>query len=238
MWWWLACLVSCGRSGFNSSLDALTSDGSVMPWQFIGANGLKSTAVPTFQLPLGTPTTAGELVVVAVQTEPIGTVTSVTDNASAAGTYTAIPSARSLVSAGTTGAIEIWYANTNAGATSVTAMASGPIIAVVAWQFITPSPVTVDAAAGSNDQPTSPAPNAPAITTARPGEVAIAVLQTIGTVSGVTSGSEFTNDELTYMNGWAHLTDPLAPAGVHVAQWHAGTAGVYSGSVVAFAMGP
>jgi hypothetical protein len=189
----------------------------------------------TVQMPLGTPTVAGALVVVAIQHVTPGTITSVTDNASAAGTYVAIPSAQSVVGAMSDGMLEIWYATANDGATSITTMASANIGALVVWQFTTPRPVSIDAAAVLNDQPATKVPNAPAIMTATPGEIVVAALLSHNAVTGITSGSEFTDDELVNQNGSAHLTDPLAPAGVHVAQWNSGL-DVYCASAVAFAV--
>jgi hypothetical protein len=240
-WSWLACLASCGRVGFEPveapSSDARPSDASSTVWQFVGATGVMSSSTATVQLPLASATKAGELVVVAAQLSS-GTTASVTDNASALGTYMSIPSARATYTSTPSAINEMWYGTTNAGATAVTVAANSTIDVVVAWRFTTPGAPRLDLAAALSNQGLSTAPTSPAIMTSSPGEIVIAAVLVTADVTGISSGNEFTNDELTNGNGFAHLTDPLAPAGVHIAQWDQPGNGWYCASAVAFAVGP
>ena len=86
-------------------------------------------------------------------------------------------------------------------------------------------------------QRAAPAGIAAERTTSAAGEFVMASAIVFDTVSGIHPGNEFTNDQVSDGNGWAHLTDPMAPAGVHQAQWDA-TPGSYCASAVAFKVGP
>ena len=134
----------------------------------------------------------------------------------------------------------MWFASDAvAGAHNITATGS-TIFGVVAWEVSgirTVSPV--DTATTLDDQPTTTEPSGPSIKTATDGEfvkVPIAVVENV--VSEIHSGNEFTNDRTTQGDGWAHLTDPHAPAGNHQAVWDTPTTGRYCATSVAFFTGP
>jgi hypothetical protein len=242
LWCWLACLASCGRSGFEPG-DALASDvrgsgadSSVTAWQFADVNSVMNVGALTLQLPLSTPGTGGELIVLAVQHDPGGVVLSVSDNASSAGTYQAVPNA---AASNVNGALELWYGQgANPGATTVTAIANTYIHELVAWRFVTPRLATLDTSGGATDQPSSPTPTSPALMTAAAGEIVVAATYVDGNVSGLAAGSEFTNDVMINGDAYAHLTDPHAPAGVHIVVWNQDQILGYCASAAAFAVGP
>jgi hypothetical protein len=169
-----------------------------------------------------------------------GQVMSVTDNASGPGAYTRVTASRADNTDGFPGVgVEIWFSpSANVGATTVTAIATDDVYAVVAWQFATPTAATVDTAMGLSNQPGTITPTAPPIATNAAGEIVVAVAAAESPVTSIGAGGEFTNDELTDGLGFAHLTDPHAPAGVHIAVWDQTYGSVYCTDAVAFAVGP
>jgi hypothetical protein len=96
----------------------------------------------------------------------------------------------------------------------------------------------LDIAAASNDQPASATPRGPRITTSVAGEFVVAAALADAEITGIHAGNEFTKDSLAQGNGWAHLTDSNAPAGVHQVQWDQTPAGVFCASAAAFLVGP
>lgn len=88
--------------------------------------------------------------------------------------------------------------------------------------------------------PSTSSPLGPAITTHSPGELVItsAVTSSGVRVVGLHPGSAFTNDSSTLLNGWAHLTDSLAPPGTYQAEWDNNAAGTYCANAAAFLVGP
>jgi hypothetical protein len=185
---------------------------------------------------LNAPSTAGELIVIAVQLDVNGQVTSMTDDAVGPSSYTRLPASRAnTVSTG----VEMWFTQqANPGATTVTVESGGTLNSVVAWQFATPGTARWDVALALSNQPASTTPVAPQVTTASADEIILAATVVANDVSGIQAGSEFTNDTQTNSNGFAHLTDPQAPAGGYQAVWDQPSNGVYCSDAVAFAMGP
>jgi hypothetical protein len=214
--------AGCGRLHFDAQpqLDA-AADGTCgalgAPWVLEQHHGNESTGVAMLSVTVG-PTTAGDLIVVAVQAGvPVGS-TSVRDSAGT--TYQPVPGAAAVMTA-RGGDVEIWYAPTaTGGATTITATSTTQVTAIVAWELRTARTATIDTAGQLSDQPATTMPSAPAITTRCDGGlvIAAAVLDTTG-VTGLATGTEFTNDETSNGNGWAHITDPSAPAGSHQAIW-------------------
>ena len=238
LWFWcLASLAACGRTGFTPE-DGPSSDvpGSDGAWQFLDSTSVESLGAPTVQLPLATASKGNELIVVAIYRDSGSSVISVTDNASAQGTYQTVSTAAcNYYSRG----ISIWYGQgVNPGATMVTAIGTGTIYALVAWRFATPRTATLDVAGVIDDHTDSPTPTSPGIMTAAPGEIVVAAAAVDGAIIGIAANSEFTNDELPLSQGFAHLTDPHAPAGVHLAVWDQQPGYQYCASAAAFAVGP
>ncbi len=219
--------------------DASSPDASTLPaWRLVqvqsvdaGSGGSPSVAT------MLTSTTAGDLLVVGIQTAPGATITNVTDNAPA-GTSVFSAITGSLASNPTgDGGLEVWYApSVKAGATAVTATTSGAIYAVVVWDVATVQPATVDAVKELSDQAASTTPVSPSVTTEHAGELVVAIAISAGTVSSIHAGNEFTNDATTTGNGWAHLTSATASAGAHQAVWDSNSA-TYCSTAVAFHVG-
>lgn len=229
--WLLAmALVGCGRVGFDPIGD---EDGGDPPrWALIQTAGSRSSNVPL--APLG----AHHLVVVAVQLSSDGRVTSILDS-SACNAYVEVPAARA-VDRPLGDAVQIFYAkNSCSGADDLGVAATAAVFATVVWEVSgirTDDPV--DTAAVLNDQPASTAPIGPTITTSTAGEFVVSAAMVENLAATIHAGNEFTNDQITNGNGWAHLTDPMAAAGDHRAQWDQPSAGSYCASAAAFQVGP
>ena len=235
---WVAVLVvaaACGHLRFEDVIDAtdqstVDASGCVAPagdWQLEQVNSGSNTA-STIGVTM-TSTTAGDLLVVAVQGEAPGIATAVTDDAGT--TYTLI-SGTSSVEATNADELELWYAPAvTAGATTINVTYSTNALAIVAWEFRTPRAAIVDGEGELSNQATTTTPVSPSITTRCAGEIVIAISATFQ-INAIEPG-EFTEDSGANTNGWAHLTDPHAPAGMHVATWTADSDGFCS-SAAAF----
>lgn len=233
--WLLAIgLVGCGHVGFDpvADQDAGASNG-VPPapgWALVQTAG-SGNATVTLK-PVG----AGHLLVVAMEIDTGGAPPAVTDGCNS---YVAIPTATSTSSLLQV-ELQVFYAYATqpCQVNTIHVASNRDVCALVAWEVsgITGSD-PVDAVAVLSDQPRSNAPLAPKITTSAAGEFVMASAIVLDTVSGIHPGNEFTNDQVSDGDGWAHLTDPMAPAGVHQAQWDA-TPGSYCASAVAFKVGP
>jgi hypothetical protein len=178
----------------------------------------------------------GNLIVVAMQTNNTSTVDGVADDAD--NTYSAIPSATALDAPRGEG-IEIWIANDSiAGATSVTASGLS-VTAVAVWEVSNiRSASPLDTASVLDSQAATTTPTGAAITTTRAGDFVVAVTVVQNAVTSIHAGNAFTNDFTTRENGWAHLTDPAAPAGPYQAVWDVNAAGTYCASSAAFFASP
>ena len=227
--WLLAmALVGCGRIGFDPTGDG----GGPGRWALIQTAGSRSSNVSL--LPLG----AHHLVVVAVQLSSDGRVTAILDT-SACNAYVEIPAAHA-VDRPLGDAVQIFFAkNSCPGADDLGVSATTAIFATVVWEVSgirTDDPV--DTAVVLNDRPASTAPIGPTITTSTAGEFVVSAAMVENLAATIHAGNEFTNDQITNGNGWAHLTDPMAAAGDHRAQWDQPDAGTYCASAAAFRVGP
>jgi len=235
-------LVACGRVDFTS-IDARgdapgdaaseASDAPAIPWALVSD---RSATSGTLALPsVG----SGHLLVVGVHVGVGGSVTALADDAG--NTYTSVPAARasntSMVGSDT---LEVWYAtDSRSGPTTITVSATDMVVSTIAWEVSGIRAANpVDTAVAISGQPATTTPMGPPITTATAGEFVVSIAIVENGVSGTVAGNEFTNDFRTRGNGWAHLTDPAAPAGVHQAVWNQGTAGSYCANAVAFFAGP
>lgn len=227
--WLLAmALVGCGRIGF----DPIGDGGDPRRWALIQTAGSRSSNVSL--APLG----AHHLVVVAVQLASNGQVTSILDS-SVCNAYVEIPAAHA-VNRPLGDALEIFYAkNSCSGADDLGVSATTGVFATVVWEVAgirTDDPL--DTAVVLNDQPASTAPIGPTITTSAAGEFVVSAAMVENLAATIHTGNEFTNDQITNGNGWAHLTDSMAAAGDHRAQWDQPDAGAYCASAAAFRAGP
>jgi hypothetical protein len=156
-------------------------------------------------------TAAGDLVVVAVYLND-SVVTGVTDNASSGtSSYSAISAAKTE-NASDEDYVELW-ATTDAdgGADSLDVYSSPQTIsAIVAWDVAVLAPAQLDTAAASQNQPATANPVSPAITTTVSGEIVVAVGVPVADILGVHAGSPFVDDQMTFADGYAHLSDPAA----------------------------
>jgi hypothetical protein len=233
--WLLAIgLVGCGHVGFDPVADQDAGASNDVPpaprWGLVQTVG-SGNATVTLK-----PVSPGHLIVVAMEIDSGGSPPAVTDNCNS---YVAVPTATATSSVLQVD-LQIFYAYATqpCQVDTIRVAANRDVCALVAWEVsgITASD-PVDAVAVLNDQPRSNAPLAPKITTSADGEFVVASAIVFDTVSGIHPGNEFTNDQVSDGNGWAHLADPMAPAGVHQAQWDA-TLGSYCASAVAFKVGP
>jgi hypothetical protein len=219
------------------AIDASTIDAPPAPtWTLVQSGGAQDDN-PALVLPA--PTGSGDLIVVAVQTNPGGVVTSVTDDASGSGnTYAAIPSSHATDTADSL-AVELWVAApSRPGAMTLTITASD-YHAAVAWEVAgLRATAALDTVATLDDQTASTLPSGPLITTATADEFVLSAAIVSNNIPGIRAGNEFTNDQGTEGNGWAHLTNPRAAAGTHEAQWRQNPAGGYCAVAAAFFTAP
>ncbi|MBV8757597.1 MAG: hypothetical protein JO257_09990 [Deltaproteobacteria bacterium] len=207
-------------------------DAAVPAWTLV------QTASSTTPNVTVSPTGAGHLIIVAVQFQPGngGGVQLVTD--SAGGMYTAVPGS-SASNAGANLAVQLWYlADSHAGAMSIAA-SSATFRGVAIWEVAgmrTTNPI--DVAAIRNDGTSSTTPNGAPVTTTAAGDFIVSAAIVANNVTGTVAGNEFTNDALPNGNGFAHLTAPRAPTGLHQARWDQPMAGVYCSSTAAFFVAP
>src|SRR5207244_7353522 len=96
----------------------------------------------------------------------------------------------------------------------------------------------LDTTAVLNGQAASSTPHGAAITTTRAGDFVVEAAMVGNVITGIHTGTAFTNDHTTQDNGWAHLTSPMAPAGTYQAQWDQPQAGAYCASSAAFFAAP
>ncbi len=238
----LTATVGCGRIGFattsNTNPDAtseVTSDATAAsPWALV-----QDAATTSSTLTIG-PSGAGHLIVVAAHLADMGSVLAITDNAPNGGnTYASIAMARAT-NTNPPDAVEIWFArDSSAGATTITIATSTLIVGGVAWEVSgirTDSPV--DTATTLDAQAATTTPLGPHITTRESGEFVVSVAIVANGISATHAGNEFTNDQRTRGNGWAHLKDPVAAAGDHQAEWDQAVAGAYCADAAAFRVGP
>jgi hypothetical protein len=238
--WLLAmAVVGCGHvedRAADGSVDAPAEALVVHPWELVQTASVDSaTATATVPVKaLG----AGHLVVVAVEIDERGLVTSMADS-SGCNSYVAIPTAFST-SMALDANLQLFYAKNSCPDASVISVAATAIVcAVVVWEVAgirTDEPL--DAAATLNDQPANVLPVGPMITTSAAGEFMVSVAVVDNMITGIHAGNEFTNDRNNQGNGWGHLTDPQAGAGVHQAQWDESPGGAYCASAAAFRVGP
>ena len=245
-WWLLISLMGCGRINVDSLVadaqndSALPEDGS-LPVDVPSPQGweLVQTAAAERAISLGvTELGAQSLIVVAMQIDPRGMVTAVTDNSNC-NSYTEITDAYAFCIASK---LYIYYAKSSSacsGATKIDLAVTAPVFAAVAWEVSgIRSDDPVDTALTLTEQPDTTSPRGPRITTSTDGEFVVSVMLVDNIVSGIHPGNEFTNDQLVFDNGWAHLTDPMAKAGTYQAQWDQPMAGAYCTSAVAFKVAP
>ena len=174
----------------------------------------------------------GHLIAVALMFNSGTYVTSVSDDA---GNVYVSANAKGIVNGDST---EIWYAvNSKPGATVVTpTFANSPThVEITVWEVSGISTSAPDVTNTSNGNVTLNTPG-PAVTTTKGGDFIVSVLFAAGsTMSGISTGNEFTDDFTTNGNGWAHITSNSAPAGTYQASWVTSSPqGGYCASTVAF----
>jgi hypothetical protein len=233
-WLLVAALAGCGHIGFDPITDgdagAPGDAPSALRWDLVQTAG-SGNATLTMK-PLG----AGHLVVIGVEIDSGGPTTTVTDNCNS---YVALSTANATCSLFQTD-LQIFYAfaKPSCQADTIRVAPTNNVCAVVVWEVSgIRADDPVDAVAVLNDQPRSTTPLGPKIATSAAGEFVMASAVVAFSVSGIHPGNEFTNDQVSDGNGWAHLTDPMAPAGTYQAQWDA-QSGSYCASAVAFKVGP
>jgi hypothetical protein len=177
-------------------------------------------------------TTAGNLIVVGIETNAAGAVTEVTDNRNS--TYVPVMGSRA-VNVQENFAIEFWYAReVNADATRINARAP-TVYAVAMWKVAgLDKTAPLGNVAKVDDQPAMTTVMGAPITTTTTGEFVVSVAIVQLSVAGIAMGNAFINDHTAYGNGWAHLADNAAPPAVYQAAWANNTNGVSCTSSVAF----
>ena len=221
-------------SAQDGSADGSAIDASAMidaqhdPWKLVQHQGATGDDVNCAA------SAAGNLIVVAVETNASDPVTAVTDNVG--NTYNRVKGSRAVITQENLG-VEVWYAvNANPGTTRIVA-AAPTVHGVVMWEvdgFGAADPL--GDVAKVNDQVASMMPDGAAITTTTTGEFVVSILIVEFVITNIVAGS-FTNDELVFGNGWAHLTSNTAPPGTYQAAWSA-TNGLSCASSVAFRVTP
>lgn len=235
--WLLAiALVGCGHIGFEpvAGGDAGAPGDATGPqgWDLVQTAGSENSAVTVKRLG------AHHLVVVAVEVDGNGLVTAITDSSNC-NAYVAIPTAHATCAACQIN-LQIFYARDSCpDADQISVATTTSADSVVVWEVSgIRTDVPVDTVAVLNDQLASTTPLGPKITTSAAGEFVVAVAIVDNSVTRIHAGNEFTNDQTSDDNGWAHLTDPQAPAGTYQAQWDQPRSGAYCASAAAFKVGP
>jgi len=136
--------------------------------------------------------------------------------------------------------VEIWYAqNSIVGATVVTPnfVAAPTSVEIGVWEVSGVLSMPLDATNTASGSITLNNTPGPAVTTTQAGDFIISVMMVLNnSLTGSSSGNEFTNDFNTYGNAWAHITSNSSTAGVRQASWYAPSpTGAYCASTVAFA---
>jgi hypothetical protein len=248
----LACLVlasSCGRVGFDPTpqttgpIDAGAIDtplvgsdaplGSGQSWQLIQVVEASSGSGQSTLIAQLAPTRSGDLVVLATQaTAPA--MTTISDDK--LNPYESIDASYAQ-NAPDQDSVELFYnPAVVADTTTVTFTSSTAAYTLVVWEFATAAPAMLDIGAALINEPASTMPSSPQLTTTSDGELVIATVIETASVTGIVPGA-FTNDTLANANGWAHTTDPAAPAGTYQAQWFSGS-GTYASNAAAFIVAP
>jgi hypothetical protein len=134
---------------------------------------------------------------------------------------------------------EIWYAvNSRSGATLVTpTFAGSPTqVELTVWETSGISSSAPDTTSTSSGRVTLDNIPGAAVTTTETSDFIVSILFAIDTdVSGMSTGSGFTNDFTTEGNGWAHITSNSVPVGTYQASWVTSSPeGVYCASSAAF----
>lgn len=134
---------------------------------------------------------------------------------------------------------EIWYAvNSKPGATVITPVFAGSPthVEITEWEVSGISTSAPDAFSTFSGNMTSNNTTGPAVSTTQAHDFIVSILFAVDTsMSGISSGNEFTNDFTTNGNGWAHITSNSAAKGTHQASWlTSAPQGVYCASTVAF----
>ena len=228
-------LAGCGRVRFEDGRtgrwpDASTSsDGTAPHWTLVQT--VAGTA-PTLSI---ASSRAGDLIVVAVQTNTTP-VSAIADDAN--NTYVPIPQAQASEPSPADN-LEIWYVASSLASASTISITTPSIVATSIWEVAGIRMTNpLDGAAELSAQSATTTPLGPPIVTTAPGDFVVSVAVVANGVSDVIAGNEFTNDHKTRGNGWAHLTDPAAPAGMHQAAWNQGTSGTYCANAAAFFVAP
>jgi hypothetical protein len=187
-------------------------------------------------------TGSGNLIVVGIQLgkslSTSTTIATITDNAgNAYQEATGATSARSVDTGGGT-VVDIWYArNSQAGATSLTITPSATTSGSSAfiWEFSginTTAPLDQVSVLNSQTAGVLSLSGAPVTTTNYASEVVISLAADSGTVSGILSGSAFSNDSTLNSGGWAHLITGVT--GTFTPQWALSVLGTFASSTVSF----
>lgn len=211
-------LVGCGQGAiFRGSTWAIVNNTSTA--------GSATLTIPA--------TGTGNLIAVALMFNGGTYVNSISDDA---GNVYVSANAKAAVGNGST---EIWYAvNSKPGATVVNpTFADSPThVEITVWEVSRISTSAPDVANTSSGNLTLDNTPGPAVTTTQPDDFILSILFAVGTsISGISSGNEFTNDFMTDGNGWAHITSRSARAGTYQASWITSTPqGMYCASTVAF----
>lgn len=246
-------LAGCGRFGFEApaadalaAADASTSepvdsgDTPAAPaWTLVQTR----SAIPQSRTPLDIainidPLGARHLVVVAVEVDQDGTVSSVTDDCD--NTYELIPAAHTTCAAMKCRLDTFYVRSSCAGSGAIRITATTEILAAVMWEAsgLRGDDPLDTASTVPDDRPATTAPVSPSIATNSDGEFVVAVAIAENKIQGLRAGSEFTNDQNSFFNGWAHLTDTAAKAGTHQAEWVQDQSGAYCANAAAFRTAP
>jgi hypothetical protein len=233
----LVC-ASCGRLAFDPLGDGASSAGSdsdsdsasSTPWRIAQTTSAQSNTVPL------RPVAAGNTLIAAIQGPTSDVVAGVSDDVGES--FVAIPAAHPSDGS----ELEVWYvAHAVGGAQVLTiSMVSGAAPkGVVVWEVANlRAPQPLDTALPLIGLPASLNPIGPPLTTSEVGEFVITFTVVSFNVIAIHAGNEFTEDTFTDGNGWAHLTDPRAPPGMHSAEWDCDTVGGFASTAVSFFPGP
>jgi hypothetical protein len=210
----VSCLAACGRIRFDPTpVDGATGavDAVAVPWQLVQVGSIPFANTLAIQ-----PTAAGDLLVACINNG--GTVTSVDGTPGVA--FTEIPESRP---SDATGLVDLWYAaNVPAGVNMISVAGSVQPSGIVVWEVANIRLTNpLDTATSATKQVATALLPGPTIRTTVAGEFVVSAMIFDFSVFGTHAGNEFTNDATPDGDGFAHLTDPGAAAGMHQAMWDA-----------------
>jgi hypothetical protein len=218
------CVIGSGGDASIDPDSPVPVDTVVAKWTLVAHAGQIGVGVEI------QPTGGGNTLIVAVET---GTAEATLVQDDRGNSYTKLSDTRAVDGVRDVG-LELWRASNILGGTKQVS-AAGPLVrALVVWEVAGLADEPPVDTGTLSDQPATTEPVGASIMTTEPGQFVVSVVIVQNMVDGLTPNSAFVDDENTFGNGWAHLIDDAAPAGLYQAEWIQPMIGTYCASSAAF----